>query len=381
MYLATQKDKSIAIILPDLAVIGAQRVAIEFGKKLIESGYRVDWVCGGGGAWEGELDASQVRDFRPKVFKLIRGLRILESYFRLGIVLARQKHDFVICVTPLLNRVVCGFRLLKLFRGRLIIEEHAYPPRSYQDEFPNKIVRLFYFHTEWLYRYADILRVLTNHTKNYYKERYPDINSVAFPNLMDISRIFEDSECVVESKKLFDLVYLGRFTTQKNIKFLLDCFAELVKRIDCTMGIIGYGPQKDELIQKVKDLKLERHIQFIDTGPSNFSILRHAKVFPLVSLWEGFPLVLVEAMALETAVVAVDCKTGPRDLLGDGSERGWLVPEGDPIAFVYALEEALLNVDGRRKKVSAASAYVRKHLDIQKSFKEYIRIFIEADNA
>lgn len=381
MYLATQKDKAIAIILPDLAVIGAQRVAIEFGKKLIESGYRVDWVCGGGGEWEGELDASQVRDFRPKVFKSIRGLRILESYFRLGIVLASQKHDFVICVTPLLNRVVCGFRLLKLFRGRLIIEEHAYPPRSYQDEFPNKIVRLFYFHTEWLYRYADILRVLTNHTKNYYKWRYPDINAFAFPNLMDISRILEDSECVVESKKLFDLVYLGRFTTQKNIKFLLDCFGELVKRIDCTMGIIGYGPQKDELIQKVKDLKLERHIQFIDTGPSNFSILRHAKVFPLVSLWEGFPLVLVEAMALETAVVAVDCKTGPRDLLGDGSERGWLVPEGNPPAFVSALEEALLNVDRRRERVSAASAYVRNHLDIQKSFKEYIRIFIEADNA
>ena len=381
MYLATQEGKSIAIVLPDLAVIGAQRVAIEFGKKLIESGYRVDWVCGGGGAWESELDARQVRDFRSRFFKSIRGLRILETYVRLGIILSRHNHDFVICVTPLLNRVVCGFRALGLFSGRLIIEEHAYPPRSYQDEFPNWIVRSFYFHTEWLYRYADILRVLTSQTKNYYRERYPDINSVAFPNLMDISRIVEQSECVLESKQKFDLVYLGRFTSQKNIKFLLDCFAELVKRIDCTMGVIGYGPQKDELIKKVRDLKLDGHIQFVETGPSNFSILRHAKVMPLVSLWEGFPLVLVEAMALETAVVAVDCKTGPRDLLGDGSERGWLVPENDPTAFVCALEKALLNADVRREKVGAASYYVRNKLDIKKSFGEYIRIFIQSDNA
>lgn len=381
MYLASHQGKSIAIVLPDLAVIGAQRVAIEFGKKFIEFGYRVDWVCGGGGAWEGELDASQVRDFRPRVFKSVRGLRILESYVRLGIVLSRHSQDFVICVTPLLNRVVCIFRFLGLLRGRLIIEEHAYPPRSYKDEFPNRMVRFFYFHTEWLYRYADVLRVLTNHTKNYYRERHSDVNAVAFPNLMDISRIAEQSACVVQPKNIFDLVYLGRFTSQKNIKFLLECFGELIKRIDCTMGIIGYGPQKDELIQKVIDLKLESNIQFVETGPSNFSILKHAKVLPLVSLWEGFPLVLVEAMALETAVVAVDCKTGPRDLLGEGSERGWLVPEGDPAAFVCALEEALLDADKRNTKVSEASAYVRNQLDINKSFEEYIRIFIKADAA
>lgn len=366
----------VAIVLPDLAVIGAQRVALEFGSKLVERGYDVEWVCGGAGAWAGELDQSKLRYFHPKICSSIRGLRVMEGFIRLGRILVRQKYDVVLCVTPLLNRVACFLKLLGAVRSRLVIEDHAYPPRSYPDEFPRSSVRAFYRHTEWLYKYADIMRTLTADTKGYYQERYPSINAVSFPNLMDLERINRQSKAVSTLSDGADIVYVGRFTSQKNILYLINCFSELVKRVDCTLAIIGYGPQEEMLRRRVEQLQLDGRISFLQSGPQNFALLRNAKVFPLVSLWEGFPLVLIEAMAVGAAVVSVDCKTGPRELLGDDSRRGWLVPENDRTAFVSALEQALSDHTEREKRADAAIAYAREYLDINVRFDEYVQTFL-----
>lgn len=366
----------IAIILPDLAIIGAQRVALEFGSKLVERGYDVEWICGDTGAWAGELDQGKVRYFRPNVFSAVRGIRILEGFARLGKILARENYDVVLCVTPLLNRVACFLKLLGAVRGHLVIEDHAYPPRSYPDEFPRPIVRSFYRHTEWLYKYADIVRTLTADTQRYYQGHFPSINAVNFPNLMDLERIKRQSETPLVPQGVADILYVGRFTSQKNILYLIDCFSELVKKVDCNLAIIGYGPQEGLLKERVEQLQLGGRIRFLQSGPQNLALLRHAKVFPLVSLWEGFPLVLIEAMAVGTAVVSVDSKTGPRELLGGNSERGWLVPENDKAAFVSALQTALCDPLEREKRVAAASAYVGEYLDIGVRFEEYIQTFL-----
>jgi glycosyltransferase involved in cell wall biosynthesis len=58
------------------------------------------------------------------------------------------------------------------------------------------------------------------------------------------------------------------------------------------------------------------------------------------SLWEGFPLVLIEALSLKTPIVATDCPSGPSEAL-DGGRYGELVPMNDASALATALLEAL----------------------------------------
>lgn len=371
--------KRIAIVLPNLSIIGAQRVAIEYGTRLIQHGYDIDWVCGGTGEWEKELEKDKIKLFNARWLYKIRGVRILEQIVRLAIITHKKKYDVVLSVTPFYNRILCYLKKIKLLKSRLVIEDHAYPPRSYPDEFPNNVVRSMYLRTEKIYDQADIVRTLTNDSKVYYEKSKNNNNIVAQPNLMNISRVEKASEIEIKaiSSSLPELVYIGRFTTQKNIVFLLECAAELVKKINFKLTIIGYGPQEELLHKKTSELNLQNIVSFVQSSDENYAILKRATLFPFVSIWEGFPLVLIESMIVETAIVSVDCRTGPREIIGENSERGWLTPENNKKAFINAIEEAINNKEMRERKTLAAKKYVLEELNIEKNFVKYIKIFIE----
>jgi glycosyltransferase involved in cell wall biosynthesis len=81
--------------------------------------------------------------------------------------------------------------------------------------------------------------------------------------------------------------------------------------------------------------------------------LARASVFAMTSRAEGFPMVLLEAMAAGVPIVAYDCPTGPADLLGDGGS-GTLVPNGRTRLFADALARFMDDTEARRRAGAAA---------------------------
>lgn len=94
----------------------------------------------------------------------------------------------------------------------------------------------------------------------------------------------------------FVVVNVGRFVEQKNHKFLIDVFHSLTEqRKDSLLVLIGEGPLKDEVEKKVKELTIEDRVIFLGLRDDVARLMNGADVFFLPSLFEGLPIVSIEA--------------------------------------------------------------------------------------
>lgn len=133
------------------------------------------------------------------------------------------------------------------------------------------------------------------------------------------------------------ILSVGRLTKQKNHVLLLGAFKELLKIRPFKLVIVGDGPER---------IKLERVIEELGIGPSVIlygkidnagSFYSASDLFVLSSAWEGFGLVLVEAILSECIVVSTDCG-GVREVIGDDN---LLVPVNDKAALANKINSVL----------------------------------------
>jgi glycosyltransferase involved in cell wall biosynthesis len=121
----------------------------------------------------------------------------------------------------------------------------------------------------------------------------------------------------------------GRLTRQKDFPTLIRAFALVAAWRDCRLMILGEGQERSALEGLTAVLGLGDRVTLPGFVSDPMAYMAHARLFVLSSAWEGFGMVLVEAMAMGTPVVSTDCPSGPREILRDG-ELGPLVPISDP---------------------------------------------------
>jgi len=132
----------------------------------------------------------------------------------------------------------------------------------------------------------------------------------------------------------------GRLTKQKDFPTLIRAFALVRKKMPTRLMILGEGEDRPKLEALVRELDLEEEVALPGYVDNPYGYMKHAGVFVLSSRWEGFGIVLVEAMALGTPVISTDCPSGPAEILADG-KWGRLVPVGDINGMSKAIVEAL----------------------------------------
>jgi glycosyltransferase involved in cell wall biosynthesis len=157
------------------------------------------------------------------------------------------------------------------------------------------------------------------------------------------------------------LIAAGRMHPQKGFDMLLEAFSVVAGiHPDWTLEIRGRGPGSGSLRTAVVDLGLTGRV-FVEPPTDRLGErMRDASVFVLSSRFEGFPLVLLEAMAAGLAVVAFDCPTGPGEIVTDGTS-GLLVPAEDVAALAAALGRVMGDEALRRRLAGAAPAAVRPY--------------------
>lgn len=143
------------------------------------------------------------------------------------------------------------------------------------------------------------------------------------------------------------IVTIARFTPQKGYGHLLTAAAKVLTRVpDACFVLIGDGPDKHAMEALAAELHISASVQFLGLRDDVPDLLAAADVFVLASLFEGLPLVVLEAMALDLPVVATRIG-GTSEALG--ADYAWLVEPGDPAALAEALIDALGSWETRHR--------------------------------
>lgn len=315
-----------------------------------------------------DLEINYSEDNEKGAWKKITGyLRKRKEHKRkLTALLLKEKPDIVVSLYPSESsfipdikdgsRKVLELHYCKFFRlqyGRKGLLGWIDKLRTRQDE---QIVRRF-----------DKFVVLTNEDRRYWGD-LPNIEVI--PNAaMHVSDAYSD----VMNKRV---IAVGRLDYQKGFDRLIQAW-ELVqhtgKFTDWKLDIYGQGEWQEMLQQMIDKAELQNTVCL--NRPTKQIGEEYVKSDMLVmsSNYEGFPMVMIEAMACGLPVVSFDYKCGPKDIIQSGI-NGLLVPNGD----IQALADAMMKVmedEAYRKMLSLNARKVVDTYSEQAVMAQWIRLF------
>ena len=158
------------------------------------------------------------------------------------------------------------------------------------------------------------------------------------------------------------VVAVGRLSEQKALDRLVRAWAAVAARHpDWQLQLWGEGEGRGALQDLIARLGLDASCRLMGTTADIASVYASAAIYAMSSRFEGFPLVLVEAMACGLPVVAMDCPTGPAEII-DSGRNGILVPDGDEAALADAIcrlieDPALRTALARQARADALGRY------------------------
>lgn len=315
-----------------------------------------------------DLGINYSEDNEKRAWKKITGyLRKRKEHKRkLTALLLKEKPDIVVSLYPSESsfipdikdgsRKVLELHYCKFFRlqyGRRGLLGWIDKLRTRQDE---QIVRRF-----------DKFVVLTNEDRGYWGN-LPNIEVI--PNAaMHVSDAYSD----VMNKRV---IAVGRLDYQKGFDRLIQAW-QLVqhtgKFTDWKLDIFGQGEWQEMLQQMIDKAGLQDSLQIHQTTKQIGEEYVKSDLLVMSSNYEGFPMVMIEAMACGLPVVSFDYKCGPKDIIQTGI-NGLLVPNGDIQALAYAMM-VMMSDEAYRKMLSQNARKVVDTYSEQAVMSQWIRLF------
>jgi glycosyltransferase involved in cell wall biosynthesis len=175
------------------------------------------------------------------------------------------------------------------------------------------------------------------------------------------------------------IVCAGRLDKNKNFIGVIRAFSLIESNYEnIILEIYGDGPELKNLKNEAEKLNIENQVYFLGVTNNIVEALVGARCFVLFSNQEGYPNILLEAMAVGVPVIASDCPVGACSELIKEGETGLLVSVGSVNELANKIDYILSNLE--RSKIMAEKArYVRtaNHKSIIcRSFRDFLEVIV-----
>lgn len=234
-----------------------------------------------------------------------------------------------------------------------------------------KIRMLAYQYTN---RLSDVnTNVSKKATDDFIGKRAFDRDAITVYNGIELSKF-----SIINHKKNDDftkiILAVGRLNIQKDYPNLLQAVSLIhtENKLDFKLLIAGEGEERENINCLIQQLNLGNHVELLGRRHDIPELMAKADIFVLSSAFEGFGLVVAEAMACQTFVVATDCG-GVAEVMGD---TGILVPPQDSKALAEAIKQAVsktpLEIQENNLK---ARQRVEELFSLEKSVQNWLKLY------
>ena len=329
--------KRFAFLLPDLGGGGAERVALRLIADSLAAGHEVDLVLSQA---RGELLPLVPAGVRivdlgaPRIRSVIAPFR---AYLR-----DRRPDAVHIMMWPL---TIAGIIACKLAgsTARIVTADHTTLGRQYGGS--RRRLASVALTTRYFYPMADAVLCVSN-------ESADDLARLSRLDRSAIEVVYNPVAAppapvvvppAIEAlwgKDCARILTVGSLKPVKNHAMLIRAFARLARRRPAMLMIVGEGGMRAELERVAAAEGVADRVVMPGFTLDPWPYYASADLFALSSDYEGFPLVLIEAMRCGLNIVSTDCHSGPREILG-GGEFGALIEVGDEIALSDAMQVML----------------------------------------
>lgn len=347
------KRKKIAILTYSLSGGGAERTVATLLRYLDRAKYDIHLVLMSEHI-DYEIPADQVVHYieksNPNESELNKLIKIPLLAYRFAKYCKAQQVELVFAVMNRPNMIATMAKNFGL-KSKVLISERFYTPYFYNNasiggRLKTALLKRCYAKADCILPNSEGTReALENefNIKTDYKVIKNPTNIEAIQNLKN-----EPVDDNVDFGK-FTFINVSAFRHEKNHDLLIDAVNEIRDR-DFQVLLIGKGPLSTQVKEKVKKLGLENKVIFIPFADNPFKYLQRSSCFITSSLTEGFPNILIESMICKLPIIAVDCKTGPRELLAPGTDLNKIIPQDE---FEIAQYGLLCAINSKNSLVNA----------------------------
>ncbi|KXB59488.1 glycosyltransferase, group 1 family protein [Leptotrichia wadei] len=345
------RSMKILVLHGHLSMGGEERVLLNVLRNLIELGYNVDllitWNHGENNLFENEIPKKVNYEFlfdnyngKSKIIKEIYRLRTKTIYLKkVEKIIEEKKYDVIIDYSSNLLKY-------KNFDIKVPIFAWIHFSLTFGEKLSGEKVEKY---KKQYKKYDKILTICDTMRDEFVEILGMDKTKVELVyNPINLEIIRKKAENVNPKYgnylKEDYFLQVSRLTQQKQPEHLVDIYYKLKQRgIKEKLYFIGNGEKVKLIKQKIKEYNLEDDIILLGQIENPYPFFKNAKLFLHTAKYEGLPTVLLESLAFGTPVVAYDCPTGPKDILGKNSEYGELIPLNDKDTFVKRVYELIDN--------------------------------------